>query len=87
MGYDFYKKVNMTDSADVISFSVGDDSLWFQLDTADTVTIDDGELNVALITPGGSPRVLDEPVIETSSLIVAIADGEDSVIKAGAAGG
>ena len=53
------------------------------LDSANASTIDDGELDVALITPGGVPGVLDEPVIKTSSLIVTIADGKDSMIKVG----
>ena len=57
------------------------------LDTADTLTVSDGELDVALVTPGGVPRVLDEPVVKTGGLIGAIADSEDGVIESSAAVG
>jgi hypothetical protein len=53
------------------------------LDTADTVSIDDGELDVALVTPGGVPGVLDEPVVLTG--LSAVADSEDGVIEGGTA--
>ena len=53
------------------------------LDTTDTVTVDDGELNVTFVTPGGVPGVLDKPVI--LSTFRAVAYSEDGVIKLGAA--
>mmetsp|Transcript_6621 Transcript_6621/g.9000 ORF Transcript_6621/g.9000 Transcript_6621/m.9000 type:complete len:322 (+) Transcript_6621:157-1122(+) len=53
------------------------------LDTADAVTFDDSELDVALVTPGGVPGVLDEPVV--LAVLGAVADGEDGVIELGAA--
>ena len=53
------------------------------LDSADTVTVDDGELDVALVSPGGVPGVLDEPVVLTG--LSAVADSEDGVIERGAA--
>jgi len=64
------------------SHSVGGGGKRLHLDTADTLTIDDGELDVALVTPGGVPGVLDEPVVLT--VLSAVADGEDGVIEAGA---
>ena len=56
------------------------------LNAADTSTILDSESDVALLTPVGVPRVLNEPVFEASGCISAIADSEDSVVKVGAAG-
>ena len=56
---------------------------WAHLDTADTVTVDDGELDVALFAPGGVPGVLDEPVVLT--VLGTVADGEDGVIEGGSA--
>ena len=63
--------------------SVRGDSLWLHLDTADTVTVNDGKLDVALVTPGGVPRVLNEPVVLAS--LAAPSDCEDGVVKAGTA--
>ena len=56
------------------------------LDTADaSIVASDGELDVALVTPGGVPGVLDEPVVLT--ILAAVADGEHGVIERGAASG
>lgn len=63
--------------------SVGSDELWLHLDTADTLAVDDGELDVALVAPGGVPGVLNEPVFLT--VLGAPADGEHGVVKSGAA--
>ena len=63
--------------------SVGGDGFWLHLDTADTITIDDSELDVALVAPGGVPGVLNEPVFR--SVLGAPADGEHGVVKSGAA--
>ena len=63
--------------------SVGGDELWLHLDTADTRTIDDSELDVALVAPGGVPGVLNEPVF--LAVLSSIAYSEDSVVKSGAA--
>ena len=41
------------------------------------------ELDVALVTPPGVPRVLDEPIFEACVFIDTIADGEDSMVKIG----
>ena len=65
--------------------SVGSDGLGLHLDTADTIAIDDSELDVALVTPGGVPGVLNEPVF--LAVLSAPADGEDGVVKSGAAVG
>ena len=67
-------------------FSVDWDSLRLLLDSANASTIDDGELDVALITPGGVPRVLDEPVFFARGGVVAIANNKDSMIHGGATG-
>ena len=65
--------------------SVGGHELWLHLDTADTRTIDDSELDVALVAPAGVPRVLHEPVF--LSVLGAPADSEHGVVKPGAARG
>ena len=38
------------------------------------------ELEVTLITPGGVPRVFDEPVVQVSGLIIAISDKENAMV-------
>ena len=68
-----------------IMCSVGGNSEGLHLDTADTVSVNDSELDVALVTPGGVPGVLDEPVVLTG--LSAPADGEDGVVKRGTAFG
>ena len=65
--------------------SVGGDGKGLHLDTADTFTIDDGELDEASITPGGVPGVLDEPVVLAGGGIVSPSHSEDGVVKAGSA--
>ena len=65
--------------------SVGDNGERLHLDTTDSFSIDDGELDVALITPGGVPGVLDEPVVLTG--LGAPSDGKDGVIEGGSACG
>ena len=56
------------------------------LDAADTLSLNSSDLDVTLVTPDGVPRVLDEPVVKTGSLIGAVTDDKDAVIKVGAAG-
>ena len=58
---------------------------WVHLNTANTITIGNSNLNVAQITPGSVPRVLNEPVLETRGGIGTIANGEDSVVQVSAA--
>jgi hypothetical protein len=56
------------------------------LATADTITITDvGKLDVAIVSPGGVPGVLDQVV--GLSVLGSITNGEDTVIKAGSAFG
>jgi len=55
------------------------------LNTTDTVAGDDADLDVAVVTPAGPPRVLDEPVL--LAVGGAPANGEDGVIKFFAAAG
>ena len=50
------------------------------------VVTGDGELDVALITPDGSPGVLDEPVFQAGFGVSAVADAEDGVVERGATG-
>ena len=64
--------------------SLSDRVDWVLLDTADADTIDDGHFHVAIITPGGGPGVLDNPVLGAVR-VNAPADGGDGVIKGGAA--
>ena len=71
--------------SDGATCSVGGDGLGLHLDTADTVAIDDGELDVALVTPGGVPGVLNQPVVQSGSGVVTPADSEDGVIESGSA--
>jgi hypothetical protein len=51
-------------------------------DTADVVLAD---LNESLITPGGSPRVLDEEVV--LAILSTIANGKDTMVKSGTTSG
>jgi len=57
------------------------------LDTADAFAFHSSNLDVALVTPGGVPGVLDEPVVKAACFVVAIADEQHAVIKIGAAFG
>ena len=55
-----------------------------ELDTADTGTITIvGDLDVSLVTPGCTPRVLDKVV--GLSVLSSVSDSEDTVIKGGSA--
>ena len=76
---------NKDDDEEIHSVGGGEERL--HLDTAGTLGVIHGELDVALVTPGGVPGVLDEPVVETGGGIGAISDGEDGVIEVGSAGG
>merc|ERR1712010_71079 len=67
------------------STSVGGDGEWLHLDTADTLAVDDGELDVALVTPGGVPGVLHRPVVGT--VLSAPTSDEHGVVQASATGG
>ena len=54
------------------------------VDAADTLAaVGHADLDVALVTPGGVPGVLDEPVVGT--VLGTVADCEDSMVKGGAA--
>ena len=44
-----------------------------------------GELDVAVVAPGGIPRVLDEPVV--LAILGAVADDEHGVVEVGTAAG
>ena len=61
------------------SGSVGVDGEGLHLDTADTVAVNDSELDVSLVSPGGVPGVLDEPVVLAG--LGAPSDGKDGVIE------
>ena len=66
------------------SCSVGAGVERFHLDTADTLAVNDGDLHVASVTPGGAPRVTHDPVLGASS-IGAPSDDTDGVIEGGTA--
>ena len=53
------------------------------LDTADTSAIFDTDLDVSGVSPGCTPRVFDEVVLNT--VLSSVADGKDTVIEVGAA--
>ena len=55
------------------------------IDTADTITFSNTNLNVASIAPGGAPRILYEPILLTGGVVSAIADGKHGVVNIGAA--
>ena len=57
--------------------------MWVDLDTAGTIRAVHAELDVTLVTPGGVPRVLDEPVL-SAIRPGTVADGEDGVIEVAA---
>jgi len=63
--------------------SVGGGLRWLDLDAAHAVTVNDGDTDVALFTPGGSPRVLNL-VVRGAIGVSAEADSEDAVVKIGA---
>jgi len=51
----------------------------------DTANVGLSDLDIAGFTPGGAPRVSDEEVVFT--VLGTIADGKDTVVKSGSAGG
>ena len=63
--------------------SISRRNLRVNLDTAGTGVTVLLELDVALVTPGSVPGVLDEPVVH--AILVAVADDEHSVVEVGAA--
>jgi len=54
------------------------------LDTADTSTGFDSDLDVTTLSPAGTPRVLNKVVF--NSAFSSISDGEDTVVKVGSTG-
>lgn len=54
------------------------------LDTADSLALFDGDLDVALVSPACAPRVTDEPVLLSS--LFAIADESNTVVEIGSTG-
>ena len=51
------------------------------MDSTDTRTIDDGDVDVTFVTPSSSPGVLDDVVFDTA--LHTVANSEDTVIKVG----
>ena len=64
--------------------SVGERIKWAHLDAANTLSINDLDLHVALLAPGGSPGVLEDPVW-SASRVSAVTGDEDGVIELGSA--
>ena len=54
------------------------------MDTADTLSIDGGDLDVSLVSPGSTPGVSDEVVV--LARLGSISDSGDGVIEVGSAG-
>jgi len=57
------------------------------LASTDTVSSNNGELDVSFFSPGGTPGVLDEPVVQSGSGVSSIADSKHGVVKFGSAAG
>ena len=55
------------------------------VDTADTVSVGDGDSDVSLFTPISSPGVLDNPILFACSLFDTVADEKHSMIQVGLA--
>ena len=55
------------------------------LDTADTLALNGGDLDVALVSPGSSPGVSDEVVLLT--VLGSVANSGDGVVEGGSASG
>ena len=55
-----------------------------RLDTADTGTVLDSDLDVSVVSPGWAPGVLDKVV--GSSVLDSVSDGEDTVVEGSSAG-
>ena len=61
--------------------------LWvdgLHLDTADTSSIDGGDLDVSLVSPGWAPGVSNDVVVLSS--LGSVSDGSDGVVEVGSAG-
>lgn len=54
------------------------------LDATDSFAGLHANLDIACVTPGGSPRVLDKVVL--SPILRTVADGQDSMVELGATG-
>ena len=54
------------------------DAEWLGLDATGAGFFVHAELNVAVVAPAGSPRVLDEPVV--LAVLVAVSDDQDSMV-------
>ena len=54
------------------------------LDSADSLALDGSDLDVSLVSPGGSPGVSNDVVL--LSVLSSISNSGDSVVKAGSAG-
>ena len=53
------------------------------MDTTDTFSVDSGDSDVAIITPSCAPWVLHNVIVLVGDLVMAIPDGENTVIKCG----
>ena len=65
--------------------SVGGGSPWGHLDTADTVAVNDSELDVSLVSPGGVPGVTEDPVFLLGVGVDTPSDDTDGVIDVSSA--
>lgn len=50
------------------------------VDGTNTITLGHGDLDEAINTPAGAPRVTDEPVVKTRVGVIAVADDGDGVV-------
>ena len=67
--------------------SVGLDGLRLDLHSTDTLSIDNSEPDVAIVTPAGVPGVLYEPEVLLQLVVITPSDSEHGVVEIGAAFG
>lgn len=64
--------------------SVSNSTGWVHHDAADAISVTVvGDLDVAVVSPGGGPGVLDEEVVLAA--ISSVSDGKDTVVEVGSA--
>ena len=62
--------------------NIGGRELRLHLDATDALVVTrDANLDVALVSPGRAPRVLDEPVLQATCLVSAVANSEHTMVQ------
>lgn len=73
----------MSSGIDLVDGSVH----WSDLDSADSITSDSGDSNVALFSPGRSPGVSDDPEVFSGLAVSTVSYNSDGVIKSSSTSG